>query len=171
MNIYLKLVIYLIPIILFFTFIDVSFPELFYKYVLKKKRRIYYFKTDKIKENNSKTSSIIYNYYQLFNYCTIILYDDVFIDYFKHNINVFVLYMSIIFFIYFVIIFILKYKIIESTKKYNYLYLINAFICCIMFYLYYGSYFYKKIPKLEHLFDKYLTPKEKEMYKKIWGSL
>jgi hypothetical protein len=46
--------------------------------------------------------------------------------------------------------------------------LINAFICFIVFHLYYGSYFYKKVPKLDVWFDKYLTPKEKEIYKKTW---
>lgn len=167
MNIYFKLFIYLITLVTFITFIDLSFSHLFYKYIFKQNRIIHSLNKNKRKGNDS---TIIYNYYQLMHYCKVFLYDNS-IDHNKVLFYIIPSYMCIFFFIYFVIIFIFKYKIIESTKKYNYLYLINAFICCIVFYLYYGSYFYKKVPKLDFLFDKHLTPKEKEIYEKTWGPI
>jgi len=132
---------------------------------------LYIFYSNFTQNKSIYKNNLLNNYYELFKHCKFYsltrkeLYPHFFL------LTSFSLYYFFIVLSIFIIVFILKYKIVESIKKYNYLYLINAFICCIVFHLYYGSFIFKKTPKLDVLIDKHLTPKEKEIYKKTWGPI
>ena len=130
---------------------------------------LYIFYSHFTKNKSIYKNNLLNNYYELFKHCK--FYSSSRTELHPHFLllTLFSLYYFFILLSIIIIVYILKYNVIISTKKYNCLYLINAFICCTVFYLYYGSYFYKKVPKLDVLIDKHLTPKEKEIYKKTWG--
>lgn len=165
MNIYFNLFFFLTIAILFFTLNDFSLTFNFYTYVFKTNVQ----EIGKMEYTHQKTkSNFLYNYYELFKHCSLFTNKLNKIDKYQILLNSFLLYYSVMI-VAIILIFMLSYKFIEKKNKYNYLYLINAFICCTVFYLYYGSYFYKKAPKLDVLIDKHLTTKEKEIYEKTWG--
>ena len=134
-------------------------------------------KTIKNKKNN-----FINIYYLLFAHCTYFFninfsnITDLKITDLKINLNlifsIFLFYSSLSFSILFIIIFILKYDIIKNTNKYNYYYLLNAFISIILFIIYYSIVGQTiESPSLKNLLNKYLTPEEKNIYKKIFRNI